>query len=87
MVKYYKVCDERKEYKGDRYFKFDTVTGKVVQIVFCNGEIKKGKGNTIGVYLIDKVTFFTNYLAFNYVDETTKGIFQKKFNQVIEILK
>ena len=84
---YYRVGDARIGYLGERYFKFNPTTNKVIQVCANVGEVKKGKGNTFGVYLIHKLTFFSNYLAMGYVMQITKEEYEFHFNRIFEMLK
>jgi hypothetical protein len=88
MVKteYYKVKKERWDYLGIRYFKVNFNSDKVTQICIDTGDVKKGKSNTFGVYLIGRETFFSNYFG-RYVDTCKKGEYDKMFNKVVKFLK
>lgn len=84
---YYKIVPNKIQYKGDRYFRYNIDTQKVVQVCMTCGEVKKGKSNTYGIYLIHRITFFSNYLSYRYVEECSKGEFETKFNEVVNYLK
>ncbi len=84
---YFKIRKERQDYKGIRYFRFNYDTEKVVQVCSFTGDVKKGKSNTFGVYLIHRLTFFTNYLAINYCEPCTKREFEKAFEKTVKMLK
>jgi hypothetical protein len=84
---YYKVRKERRDYKGDRYFKFNSFSEKVVSVCVNPGEEKKGRTNAFGVYLIHRITFLSNYMAMDYIEPCTKKEYQKNFNKVFEMLK
>ena len=84
---YYKIVKIRKEYLGVRYFSYNRQQEKVVQVCYATGDVKKGKSNSLGVYLIHKVTFVTNYLSMGYVEKCTKAEYEKMFTKVIETLK
>lgn len=85
---YYKVKPEYQHYKGDRYFRFNDISEKVVQIVVNHGEIKKGRTNAFGVYLIHRITFLSNYFSYgNYLEGCTKKEYQKNFDKVLKALK
>lgn len=81
QFQYFKIKKDRQEYKGERYFKFSYECQSVTQIVIHTGEEKKGKNNTIGVYLINKMTFISNYMHF-YVEPSTKKEFEKNFGTI-----
>lgn len=83
---FYQVVGSRRDYKGERYFKFNPAADSVVQVCFSTGDDKKGRANTVGVYLIHRLTFLTNYFAHNYVELITEKQYIKKLNQVIEKL-
>lgn len=85
--KYFKINPTRHEYLGERYFRFDPDSEKVVQVCLTVGEVKKGKSNTFGIYLIGRMTFFSNYYAMNYAIECTKKEYDKHFNKVLFMLK
>jgi len=84
--RYYKTRKERHEYIGERYFRVNMDVDKIVQVCITNGDIKKGKSNTFGVYLIHKLTFFSNYAAMNYVEEITQKEYYKQFKKVFKAL-
>lgn len=86
-IQYFKVTASRHQYLGDRYFRYDYDSEICTQICKTVGDIKKGKSNTYGVYLISKLTFFGNYLGPGYIEVITKAEFTKHFNQVIEAIK
>ena len=84
---YYKVKPERQEYLGDRYFRFNHSSEKVVQACFTCGDVKKGKSNTFGIYLIHRITLYSNYLAVGYLEPCTKKEFEKQFDKIVKMLK
>ena len=85
---YFQVRKEKREYLGERYFRFNWDAEKVVQVCLNNGsEFRRGKTNTIGVYLIHKMTLMSNYMAMNYVEPVTKAKFDKKFMEAVRMLK
>jgi hypothetical protein len=86
-VQYFKVTKSRHQYLGDRYFRFDYQAEICTQICKTVGDIKKGKSNTYGVYLISKLTFFGNYLGPGYIEVINKAEFTKHFDEVINALK
>lgn len=83
---YYKVNPNRSEYLGERYFKFSHEVEKVVQICLTCGDVKKGKSNTFGIYLIHKMTLYSNYLATGYLLPCTKREYEKQFKKVLVML-
>lgn len=87
-MEYFRVKKERREYKGDRYFKVDYETDKVIQICLSGGEEgRKGRSKNLGIYMINKVSFFTNYLGLSYAEKSTKREFDRKFELACKILK
>jgi hypothetical protein len=83
---HYKITPIRQDYKGDRYFRFNPMAEKVIQVCVHPGEEKKGKSNTFGIYLIHRLTFLSNYFNF-YIEPCSKKEYEKNFNKVIEMLK
>ncbi len=86
-TEYFKVRKDRWEIWGERYFRLSWATDKVVQVCITTGDVKKGKSNTFGIYLICKLTLFSNYMAQGYVEKCDKKEFDKKFDQVVKYLK
>ena len=84
---YFKIKKEKQEYHGVRYFKHIDYCDKVVQVCIFNGDVKKGKSNTFGVYLIARLTFLTNYLAMGYAVICTKREYDKNFDKAFKMLK
>jgi hypothetical protein len=60
---HYKITPIRQDYKGDRYFRFNPMAEKVIQVCVHPGEEKKGKSNTFGIYLIHRLTFLSNSIS------------------------
>lgn len=84
---YYKVKKDKRQYRGERYFKYNPNSEKVTQICVSPGEEKKGKSNTFGIYLIHKNTFLINYLTLGYVEKTNRMKYQHNFDKIVEYLK
>ena len=84
---YLKIRPERRDYLGERYFRFNFDNDKVVQVCASTGDTKRGKSNTIGIYAIAKLTFYSNYLSLNYVEVCSKKDFEKKFEEAVNFLK
>jgi len=84
---YYRVIKERRDYKGDRYFKFNPMSDKVVQVCVNHGEDKRGRTNSFGICLIHRMTLLANYLSIGYVESCTKAEYDKNFNKVLKMLK
>lgn len=85
-TQYFKIRQSRVEYLGERYFKFNNDSEKVVQVCITCGDVKKGKSNTFGVYLISKMTLFSNYMAPQYVEPVSKKEYEKQFKKVVKYL-
>lgn len=83
---YFKIRKERFEYLGNRYFRIDYNSDTALQICLSCGDVKKGKANNFGVYLISKMTLFSNYLAQNYCEPITKKEFDNKYKLMIKML-
>lgn len=84
---FYKVRNEKQEYCGERYFRFNFMAEKAVQVCITCGDIKKGKSNTFGIYLIHKITLFSNYLNMGYLEPITKKEYEKQFQKVVKLLQ
>lgn len=81
--KYYKVTAARHEYLGERYFRYNDLSETVTQVCLTCGDIKRGKSNTYGIYVIHKMTLFSNYLAPGYLEQISKREFDKQFKKVV----
>lgn len=86
-IEYYRVRKEHQAYLGVRHFKFNYMADHTIQACYHCGDIKKGKSNTFGVYLINKLTFLTNYLSPNYVEPCKKNEYEKYFDKTLKMLK
>jgi hypothetical protein len=84
---YFRIRKDRQDYKGQRYFKFDPMSEKVVQICVSSGEEKKGRTNSFGVYLIHRLTFFANYLALKYAEPCEKEEYEEEFERIVKMLR
>lgn len=85
-IEYYKIIKPRYEYLGIRYFKVDLRSESVIQIVELPGEPKKGRANALGIYLIARNTFISNYYSVGYAERCTKDQYNKAFQRTIKIL-
>ena len=84
---YYKVKPEREIYLGKRMFRMDSdYRESVTQICITNGDSRKGKSNTFGIYLIQRTTFYCNYFAMVYLSEITEADWLNQFNETIKFL-
>ncbi len=82
-----KTVSNRRDYLGERYFRYNDASETVVQVCVTQGEQKKGRSNTFGVHVIAKMTLFANYMAMNYTIPCTKAEYEKKFNKVVKMLR
>lgn len=87
QYQYFQIKSSREDYLGVRFFKYSPHELYVTQILFSNGDTKKGKSNTMGIYLIGKMTFCSNYLSMNYVESITKSKYDESFEKMIQMLK
>lgn len=85
--KYYKIVPNRIDYKGVRFFKFNYDSIKVIQVCLSSGEGRRGKSNTIGIHCIDRLYFFSNYLAMNYAIQCTRKEYKVNFDKIVKLLK
>lgn len=86
-VVYYRISPKRKEYIGECFFKFDYNSECVVQIRFkASDERGRGKSNNIGIYMIARITFLSNYFAPGYIEPSNKKEFDKKFTTILNLL-
>lgn len=84
-MEYYQVKKEHQQYIGVKFFRFDHNNPHVTQIVVFNGEQKRGKGHYVGVYLITRESFLSNYFGY-YVDKCSKSKFDKAFKDMVKKL-
>lgn len=84
---YYRIVDNRQEYKGKRYFRVDLHNKTVAQVCVNPGAEGRGRGNTFGIYLIAKASFFSNYLGMEYVTPCSKAQYTKAFWMVVKYLE
>lgn len=62
----------KNDHRGVRLFRVSDRTSNAVQICLNAGEIKKGRGNNIGIYAVDRMTIFGNYGFGNYLKQVDK---------------
>jgi len=84
---YWKIVQSRNEYLGIRYFKVDMNSEAVIQICVSVGETKKGRGHTFGIYVIDRMTFFSNYLGMGYAEPCDAKEYKKEFKRIVTYLE
>jgi hypothetical protein len=86
-ITYYKVTERKEQFAGQRYFKFDMDSESVLQVCYKPSfEVRRGKSNNIGAYVISRMTFLSNWFAMNYVEPITKAQFDKKYNEMFKML-
>jgi len=83
---YFKIIKDRQDYLGVRFFKVQYGSEFVTQVCVDCGDVKKGKANTFGVYLITSNTFFSNY-AGRYVEKCSAKKYNEMFDRMVKILK
>lgn len=87
-----------KGYLGKRLFRWNTETGKVLQVVIDTGKEKKGRAHCLGIYNVSEATLKGNYLwqlpirniqkcTNNNVMETTESLFNYWMEVAIKKLK
>ena len=67
--------------KGTRAFRWNTETGKVLQVVTEAGKLKKGRPNMVGAYYISEATL-RGYLWF--LKNGANGTFREVKNNVFQ---
>jgi len=86
-ITYYKVTPKKEHFCGTRFFKFDLDSESVLQVCFKPSfEIRRGKSNNLGAYVISRMTFLSNWFAMNYVEPITKKEFDEKYNEIFKLL-
>lgn len=86
-TQYFKVVSTREQYLGKRFFRYNYQSEICTQIGVSFGDIKKGKSNNFGIYLISKLTFFGNYLGPGYLQVITKKEWDKQFEDILTALR
>jgi hypothetical protein len=85
---FYKTRKERREYHGERYFQLAFDSETVLQVcVSPSTEMRRGRSNNIGVYIISRLTFVSNYFAMDYVEPCTRKVFVSQYNKITEMLR
>lgn len=87
LYQYFKVKKDRQHYLGIRYFRVDFNAHSVLQLCIFSGDMKKGKANNFGMYLISKTTFYTNYAACQYVESCKRSEFEEQQKMIVKILE
>lgn len=81
------TADHRRDYVGLRYFAHSIHTNDVIQVVISTGDSRRGKSNSIGLYVISRTSFFSNYFGPGYVKACSRKEFIKAFDKVAEIIR
>lgn len=85
---YYAVPDKHHHYKGVRFFRVERGRmNEVVQVVLSSGDCGKGRGHLFGITTVSAMTFFSNYLAMQYVIPCDRKLYQKAFDGCVKFLK
>lgn len=84
---YFKIKKERQNWLGIRFFRVNYIEGNVVQVCVAPGEERRGRGNMLGICVLSKITFFSNYLSMIYVQPCTRAEYNKQFEKVVKILR
>lgn len=72
--------------RGVRMFRVNDRTDTAIQIVLNAGEMKRGRGNNIGIFVVDRMTIFSNYGYGSYLQSTDKKSWDKGFKLVIKMM-
>ena len=86
-TQYYRIIKRQREYRGIRFFKFTLSSQSVIQVCVSEGEIKKGKGHSMGIVLIHSMTFLSNYLAPGAVELCRRDEYERAFVKTVKLLK
>jgi len=85
---FYKIKKERKEYLGERYFQVSFDSDTVLQVcINPSMEMRRGRTNNIGIYLISRLTFVSNYYGMNYVEPCTAKEFNMRYDAMVKMLR
>ena len=83
---YFEISPDHVEYKGKRFFRWRKNHSEILHVYMGGGEPGRGRHNMLGVYMISAPTFFSNYLAMNYVVPCSKAKFVKAYKKVLTII-
>lgn len=86
MIEFYEIKKPYREHWGERYFRYNTKSIRVMQVCASNGDTRKGKSNTVGIYEIQRATFFSNYMAYGWLSAITKEEYETQFNKAVAYL-
>lgn len=86
---FFRVKESKREYFGNRWFRYNSDDDKVIQICIMPGDmvVKSGKHSSIGIYVMGKLSFMSNYYAMGYVDVISKEEYESAFNKIFTILR
>lgn len=86
-IQYFKILKDRRDYKGERFFKVAWDSDTVIQVCKNSGEDnRKGKCVHIGVYAMTKQSFLSNYANY-YTEVCSKKEFDTNFDRIVKLLK
>jgi hypothetical protein len=84
-TQYFQIKKDKQEYAGERYFQMSFDSDTVLQICAKSSpQLRKGRANNMGVYLINRLTLLSNY--FSYIEPCTKRKFESEFDKMINLL-
>jgi hypothetical protein len=83
---YFKTVEQYHKWKGLRYFRMQPLDYEIIQVVLHAGEEKKGRGHSLGIMTLSKLTLFSNYLAMGYAMPCTKKEYDDAFMKVIGLM-
>ena len=86
-TQYYRIAKKYRTYKGMRFFKFTFHSDRCFQVCVNEGEVKKGRGNGMGITLIHSMTFLGNYMAPGYAEPCRKDEYDRNFTRTVKLLK
>lgn len=83
---YYKIDPKYQHYRGIRLFRHSA--DGIVQVVLASGnEPRRGRQSVaLAINLLTPVTFFSNYIAYNYAIPCTEKEYNVAFKKVIKLL-
>jgi hypothetical protein len=85
---YFKIKNEKKEYFGEKYDRVSFDSDSVLCISFSIlTNTRRGHHNSIGVYVISRQSFATNYFSMDYLTACNKKEFDNKFDKIVRLLK
>lgn len=80
-------------YKGERCFRvkfniddIEDIAVQVIQVCVSQGEVKRGRANTFGIYKVSWSSITSNY-AYANMTKCSKKLYTKLFKQVLKRLQ